>query len=264
VRHRPMPTVRRLAPVALLALLALAAVPASADPPWPDEWPIVVAPLITPGVYPPSVVFPGAPDAPPTGPGRRILERLREIADTVRDTRYQHRISVNPRRGRYRFDCSLMAHWILRRTFPRAVRHLEDVERPLARHFARTLERAPTDRFRRGWRRVPRIQDVRPGDVFAWRRPDGFPSRNTGHVGFVLRRPLPVAGIARAYAVRIADATRGGHQDDTRPWPGDGGFGTGTIVFLADAEGRGTHYGWSGTRSEGYVETPILFARLGP
>ena len=65
-----------------------------------------------------------------------------------------------------------------------------------------------------------------------------------------------------AWAVRVADSSSYVHQDDTRETDPDGGFGIGTIVFLTDANGHGTHYGWYGTVSEGYVVTPIFFGRV--
>lgn len=185
------------------------------------------------------------------------------IQRNLRRTRYQHRRLVRERTGTYYWDCSLMVHWVLERASRRSVRHMESLQRPLASHFVRAIERAPVGRFRRGWQRLERIEEVRPGDVFAWRRPDGFPSRNTGHVGFVVSAPRPVPRIPNAFAVEIADATGSGHQNDTRPYPGEGGFGIGTLVFLTDGHGHGTHYGWGGTRSSGYVVTPILFGRVG-
>lgn len=231
------------------------------DRPWPEEWPIVLPPVRGP-------LPPAPPPAPRTEPaterGARVLATIERIRRRMRRTRYQHWRSVNERRGRYYWDCSLMVEWVLRRAAPRTVHHLRNLRRPLAEHFVRTIERAPTDGWRRGWRRIERIQDVQPGDVFAWRRPEGFPSRNTGHVGFVVGAPRSVDGIPHGWAVRVADATGSGHQNDTRPYPGDGGFGLGTLVFLTDAHGHGTHYGWAGTRSRGYVVTPILFGRVGP
>ena len=62
--------------------------------------------------------------------------------------------------------------------------------------------------------------------------------------------------------IRIADSTRGYHQADARDDDPDGGFGIGTLVFLTDSDGNVTHYGWSGTASEWYVTTPIVFGRL--
>lgn len=247
-------------------MLLLAAHPAVADEererPWPEEWPIELPPVEGP-LPPPPPARPMA--SPATRAGERVLRELAEIERTLVRTRYQHRIAVNRRRGTYYWDCSLMVHWVLRRAAPRSVRHLRDVDRALAAHFVRAIERAPEDGYRRGWQRIGHIRDVRPGDVFAWRRPEGFPSRNTGHVGFVLRQPQPVPGLPNGWVVRVADATRSFHQNDARAaGAGDGGFGVGTLAFLTDGEGRGTHYGWHGTYSQGYVVTPILFGRVGP
>nr|MBA3451932.1 hypothetical protein [Deltaproteobacteria bacterium] len=134
--------------------------------------------------------------------------------------------------------------------------------RPVARDFAGAIERAPITKPRNGWQRIATISDVLPGDVFAWRRPRGLPSKNTGHVGFVVDRPRPVEGMPGAWAVQIVDSTSSYHQDDTRSDDVDGGFGIGTLVFLTDETGRATSYGWSGTRSEWYIVTPIVFGRV--
>jgi len=256
-----------LGPLTCAALLLAAAAPGAVHAdnertrPWPEAWPIELPPIR--GPLPPAP--PPAPRlAPETDAAHRVIEVIEGIRDNLQRTRYQHHRVVREREGTYYWDCSLMAYWVLQRAAPRSVRHLRETRRPLAEHFVRAIERAPTDRRRRGWRRIAHIEQVRPGDVFAWRRPRGFPSRNTGHVGFVVGAPRPVPEIPGAYAVRVADATRSLHQDDSRSWPGDGGFGIGTLVFLTDGEGRGTHYGWGGTYSSGYVVTPILFGRVGP
>jgi hypothetical protein len=248
---------------ASMAASLLLAGSAHADPgqrPWPAHWPIVLPPVQGPL---PPLPPPGPAHPPATRAAARVTELLGRIRANLRDTRYQHHLSVNERQGSYRWDCSLMVAWVVERTAPRARRAMGS-GRLRASHFARVIERAPTRGFRGGWQRIPRIRDVRPGDVFAWRRPQHFPSRNTGHVGFVLETPRPVPGLPNGWAVRVADSTSTGHQQDSRPYPGEGGFGTGTLVFLTDAEGRGTHYGWAGTRSSGYVVTPILFGRVGP
>jgi hypothetical protein len=248
----------------ILSVLALAAVTHAdrqRERPWPDEWPIALPPIDGP-------LPPAPPALPPAEPATRSAARVVEWVDRVhqnlRSSRYQHHLAVNERTGTYNWDCSLMAEWILQRAAPRSVRHMEGGQRALAQDFVRAIERAPTSGYRRGWQRLAHIEEVRPGDVFAWRRPPGFPSRNTGHVGFALERPRPVPQIPNAYALRVADSTRSLHQDDTRSWPSEGGFGIGTLVFLTDGRGNGTHYGWAGTYSEGYVITPILFARVGP
>ena len=220
-------------------------------------WPIVPAPVLGPLPPAPSLT----PGAAATPAAQRIIARIDEIAHTLRETAYEHATVVRERDGVYRWDCSGMAAWILRREAPRAMRAITS-ERPLARDFVRAIERAPVHRARGGWQRLETLAEAQPGDIFSWRRPRGFPSRNTGHVGFVLAAPTAVPGIPGAYAVRVADATSWGHQDDTRRDDGTGGFGFGTISFLVDATGAGTHYGWYGTLSEGYVVTPIVMGRV--
>jgi len=221
-------------------------------------WPIVPAPVD--GPLPPSPRFAAPPDASSPA-GERTMAVLAEIQASVTDTIYQHATDVRASEGRYRWDCSGMAAWVLRRSAPGAMRVITR-GRPVARDFVRAIESAPIGRSRAGWQRLASVSEALPGDLFAWRRPRGFPSRNTGHVGFVVNAPVTVPSMPGAFAVRIADATSLGHQDDSRRDDPDGGFGVGTIVFLTDASGHGTHYGWFGTESEGYVVTPIVMGRV--
>lgn len=200
---------------------------------------------------------------PATRAAERVMEQLDEVRETLQETRYQHHRAVRVRRGEYFFDCSGMVQWVLSRVSRRAALDLDEGQRPLAIHFVRRIQRAPTGRFHGGWRRIERMSDVRPGDVFAWERPEDFRSRNTGHVGFVIRPPERVAG-SRVYAVRVADASRYTHQDDTRPWPGPGGFGHGTLAFVVDERDRPIGYAWRGLESRGYRETDVVFGRVGP
>jgi hypothetical protein len=223
------------------------------------EWPIVNAPID--GPLPDAPVASDPRPEPPTRSGMRVLAAIDHIRETMRESSYQARTKVDAKQGTYHWDCSGMAAWIMRRAAPGALKHLAS-ERPVARDFAAAIERAPTKKARNGWQRIANIADVMPGDVFAWRRPRGMPSKNTGHVGFVVERPLAVPEIPGAWVVRIADSTRGFHQNDARHDDEDGGFGIGTLAFLTDADGKVTHYGWSGTRSEWYVTTPIVFGRL--
>lgn len=221
-------------------------------------WPIVPAPIS--GPLPPAPRF-AAPPPAASPAAERVIGLLSEIRGSLTETVYQHTTDVDADAGVYRWDCSGMAAWILRRTARGAMRAITR-ERPVARDFVRAIEGAPIGRSRGGWQRLGHIEEARPGDLFAWRRPRGFPSRNTGHVGFVMNTPHAVPGMSGAYAVQVADATSLAHQDDTRVGDPDGGFGVGTLVFLTDGAGHGTHYGWFGTQSEGYVVTPIVFGRV--
>lgn len=221
-------------------------------------WPIVAPPVALPIASP---IFGQPYERPATLGAERVIAEVRAIQSGLRRTRYQHSTVVRQREGVFLWDCSGMAAWILRRAAPRAMQEIRRT-RPVARDFVSRIEHAPTDRARAGWQRIAHIADAQPGDLFAWRRPRGFPSRNTGHVGFVLHRPLPIDGMPGAYALRVADSTSWGHQDDSRPIDGIGGFGIGTLAFLTDGQGQATAYGWFGTQSEGYVVTPVFFGRV--
>jgi hypothetical protein len=193
----------------------------------------------------------------------KILARLQAIEENLETTRYQHHTVVRRKEGLYAWDCSGMANWILRRVHPRAFDALGR-DRPVARTYWRVISKAPTTKRKRGWRRLQHIEDVRPGDVFAWVRPPDWPKGgNTGHIGFALDVAHPVEGIEGAYTLRIADATSLPHQDDTRRRGGDGGFGQGTLMFMINEGGDAWAYGWFGTNSRGVIPTNIVFGRVG-
>lgn len=201
----------------------------------------------------------------PSGPANRraakALALLGKIDSNLKETRYQHRTKIRSREGIYYWDCSAMAAYILAKVAPLARTALTR-KRPVARDFYQVIRRAPSRGQESGWRRLRRITDVHAGDVFAWKRPKDFPSKSTGHVGFVLEAPMPAPGRPGAYLVRIADATSLPHQDDTRDPEGEGGFGHGTILFDTDGDGHGIAYGWFGEHSRRLIETPIAFGRL--
>lgn len=194
-------------------------------------------------------------------PGARVLAALGAVASTHRVGRYSHDTRVDLRAGRYEWDCSAMAAYVLRRSAPGTIRAIAN-GRPVAVDFYRAISRSPAVPNRGPWMHVRRVADAQPGDVIAWPRPRWFPSRNTGHVAFVIDAPQPVAG---GVLVRIADSTSVGHQDDTRDYRrGETGFGYGTLFIATDpSTGAGTAYGWAGryTPAEWMVATPVVVGR---
>ncbi|MFV8751121.1 hypothetical protein ACNOYE_11305 [Nannocystaceae bacterium ST9] len=206
-----------------------------------------------------------APDpelaAPATKAAGKLLDLADEIDRTRKDTVYSHATHVRRSKGRYHFDCSGMMNWMLERVAPKALAALGR-ERPVASSYVRVIEKSPTDQAKRGWQRIAEVEDVRPGDVFAWRRPPSWPKGgNTGHVGIVLAKPEPVPEFADAYVVRILDSTRWAHQYDSRG-EGETGFGTGTILIMTDGAGSAIGYGWHGSASRGWNETDVVFGRI--
>ncbi len=193
-----------------------------------------------------------------------IAELLGTIESRLTETEYRHRTSVNHRRGRYRWDCSGMAGWVLEREATRAYEAMDD-ERPVARDFYDMIEDAPTDRSRHGWRQIVGPSQLAPGDIFAWRKPVAWRHRpNTGHVGFILETPQPHPEHENVWLFRIADSTSIPHEDDSRERGDGGGFGTATIAFLVDVDGNPIAYGWHGSRQhpDTFVHTRIGFGRV--
>lgn len=181
-----------------------------------------------------------------TPAGGKLVELLRTVRTDMRTTKYQHRTVVRQRDGHYAWDCSGMVGWILQRSAPRARRAVPGT-RPVARDFFHTIAKAPTTRARKGWQRI-HVSEVMAGDTFAWLKSPISTSKITGHVGFAVGPAHPVDGWPGAYAIRIVDATRLPHQDDTRVADGEGGFGFGTMVFVTDAAGDEViAYAWFGT-----------------
>lgn len=219
--------------------------------------------VVRPPMPSPFLPAPPAPETlvPATAAGARVLGVLDRVRQSMRATRYQHDTRIRERDGLYYWDCSAMAAWVLGRAAPRAMSAVNGT-RPVARDFFRAIDRAPVRGGRRGWMRIPVLADARPGDVFAWLRPADWPPRNTGHVGFVLAPPQRVPGLDGAYTVRILDATSVPHQNDTRDYEGEGGFGEGTIMFMTGPDGGGTHYGWHGTRAGFTAATRIVIGRV--
>jgi hypothetical protein len=75
--------------------------------------------------------------------------------------------------------------------------------------------------------------------------------------------PVEVPRWPGAFVVRILDATRLPHQDDSRQDDGVGGFGFGTMLFVTDEDGEAQAYGWVGTQNAWLMPTHIVFGRLG-
>lgn len=191
--------------------------------------------------------LPAQAQATPRRGPEKVVEVLATIEQTMKTSRYQHGTNVRPARGDYRFDCSGMADWVLRRSAPGALRVLgrPGGRRPLARNFYRHVNRIPLGKTRGPWFRVPDVASARPGDIITWERPPWFPSKSTGHVAFVVSNPTPNQQGVRGYLLRVADASRYRHQADTRA-EGETGFGTGIILLPTDDAGQAIGYGWAG------------------
>jgi hypothetical protein len=194
----------------------------------------------------------------------RVVEVLERIEASLIESKYQHVTRVRAKKGEFFFDCSGMAAWVLKRGAPAAHRSIgrPGGHRPLAVHYYRKIAKVPLGKRHGPWLRVPAVGGARPGDVLAWVRPKWFPSKNTGHVAFILSNPLWNEGGVPGYLLEIADSSRYKHENDSRA-PDETGFGIGTILIPTDDAGQPTGYGWVGSRSKPnwIVPTDVVIGR---
>jgi hypothetical protein len=198
-------------------------------------------------------------------PSSPTLLEIERVHRNLRSTRYAHSTHIDEHAGRYDFDCSAMASFVIARSAPRAhdtVMRKNGRGRPVARDFHDLIAAAPVDRSRDGWMRLAHVTDLRPGDVIAWRRPPAVASRNTGHVAFVYAAPQRLDREGRRYLIRIVDATSIPHGDDSRPREHVSGFGFGNIVLFVEKAGEDpTAYGWYGLPTRIDFRTHIALGR---
>jgi hypothetical protein len=207
-----------------------------------------------------------AADAKPPAP-ERVVEVLDHVESGLVESKYTHATRVDVKKGRYEFDCSGMVSWVLARAAPKAhgaVVWRAKTSRPLARDFYAQIAAQKPGPPHYGWSRVSRVADAQPGDVIAWLRPKEIRSVNTGHVAFLVRPPEPAPGVENGFLLRVADASRYQHQDDTRSASGRTGFGVGTILVIADPDsGAPVAYGWVGLSSAWILSTRMAIGRVG-
>ena len=180
----------------------------------------------------------------------KILGVLKHIEDSLEDTQYSHVTRVNRHTGKYHFDCSGMAVWVLKRSAPAALKSLgrPNDRRPLAVHFYQKIARISPGEKRGPWYRVSSAAHIQPGDIIAWKRPKWFPSSSTGHVAFVVGQPKSNHGEVPGILVRIADASKFKHEADSRD-ESTTGYGTGVLLLPTDKKGQPLGYGWIGSQT---------------
>lgn len=188
-----------------------------------------------------------------------ILHRAQQILHDATDSLYAHKTDVDESRGRYHFDCSGMAYYIIKQLSPAHARILAKglKKRPLARHFYQVFVDADVHPIPGRWQRIERLLDARPGDVLAWRRIKLKPHSSTGHVMIIASAPVPYDD--DTIGIDVIDSTGSGHGDDTRA-KGQSGIGRGTMWFDVDSAGRPIAYHWR--KPDGKATTaPIAIGR---
>lgn len=194
------------------------------------------------------------PDAPPGA--SRTLAAVMEQFRTMTQTRYQHKDEEYPERGVYYYDCVGMVTFTIGLANPAArdaMYQVTGIRRGFVPSPARYVEWISwiASEPNRLWERVPRVADVRPGDILAWvyepNNPtgDGAPH---GHSVIAAGPPLPLSD--GTFALLVYDSTASFHgpfdtrRTDPRNLPlevenstshgNPSGLGRGTIQLIPD------------------------------
>jgi hypothetical protein len=171
-------------------------------------------------------------------------------------TFYQYKTEVDREAGSYRYDCVGFVSYCLRVRTPDAWATVFKetgigkgrIPSPpkYQAFFAKLAEKAEP-----GWQAVPKISDLRAGDIIAW---DHRTKTAVGHA--VILAGTPIKDAEGSWKVEVFDSTGSPHTDDSRPsdkraqpLPSNGkrsGLGRGTMIFIADpATGALTGLRWS-------------------
>lgn len=190
-----------------------------------------------------------------------VMRRLGRVAETLTETEYSYGLSVNEKRGVYRFDCSGMAQWVLRRAAPVA-----------AVTMAHGLpQRPPRPRLPAPNR--PRPRRARPRRLAPHRARRRPRARRRGRVAQARRDRLPEHRPRRLRAPpagarpRLRERVPRPHRRLESPAPrrrharGPQRLGFGTILLVADPEtGAPVAYGWVALKWRAF-ETKIALGR---
>jgi len=194
-------------------------------------------------------------------PAERILGEACRILANAKTSQYSHRTKVDEENGSYALDCSGLAVLILKRVAPEQLANVprNGKSRPRAVEFHTAIAAAPSDeKGAKGWRRIEKLVDARPGDFIVWRKEEIKTGDSTGHV--VLVNQAPVEDEGGRLRVVVIDSTGSGHADDTRG-DGENGVGRGTMWFDMDAAGRPVAYRWK-SRNGSSHKAPIVIGRV--
>lgn len=185
-------------------------------------------------------------------------------------------------------DCSGFVSFVLNKV---AAKHYDVVHKfeqgppyPQAKGYAEFFASLPEDMAQNGWRKLNSYNELRRGDIIAWKNPRSGEAghTNTGHVMIVAKRPEAVSEDTvhrrriRFVSIPVIDSSSVDHFKPEKLPPRAGqthrnGLGKGDVRIILDSQGNAIGY-WEGTYwGEGgkQIHHPTLtdeigFARLVP
>lgn len=205
-------------------------------------------------------------------PAEKMFERADWVFNNAEQVHYGHRkVSATNQVKRFSngrceadTDCSGFVSYLLS-DFPKhydSIRKLQpDRSYPQAKTYVQFFTDLKTDAATDGWVKVASTDDLRRGDLIAWKKPqpaDGVKRKtNTGHIAIVIDRPGAVEETQingqtyRYQSINVIDSSSVKHfQPEILPplssMPHRDGIGKGVVRILLDDTNRPIGY-WEGT-----------------
>ncbi|AOO64674.1 hypothetical protein [Sulfurospirillum halorespirans] len=182
--------------------------------------------------------------ATPLSLSDEVFQEAQHILQTQQESHYDHKTVINESKGYYRVDCSSFVCHVLRKKSPLALAMLPiDVHHVHARaqnfyDYFKQLESVPNAH----WMAVKTLFDLERGDIIAWKYDLSSHKKDTGHVVIVAEKPIQEE--QTLYRIRVIDASKGKHANDTRAKESDG-IGSGDMWFRVNEKGAPIGLYWS-------------------
>ncbi|QVL34135.1 C40 family peptidase [Telmatocola sphagniphila] len=171
-------------------------------------------------------------------------------------------------------DCSGLINHLLMHTYSYTEDDLKNwtgSRRPTARRYHDLIDLGQS----KNWKKIEKLENLKPGDLIAIKYLDAKEGDNTGHVMLVDAKPKllntpaeTIAGAAKQWEVPVIDSTMSPHgKKDSRYDKNEKhtGVGQGTFRILTDDQGTIVGYTWSLDSSKTIYKQNVhhmLFGRL--
>lgn len=190
-----------------------------------------------------------------------IFQEAQKIFKTMQTTHYEHQTVIDESKGVYIVDCSAFVCYILKKVSPLAHSSLPvDKNHTHARaknfyDYFKSLQSGTASNSH--WMAILTIKELERGDIVSWKYDPSLQKKDTGHVVIVHEKPVLEAG--NLYRVRIIDASKGKHANDSRGKEADG-IGIGEMWFRVDEKNAPIGLHWS-SKEKRESNHPIAMAR---
>lgn len=188
-----------------------------------------------------------------------VFQEAKHILQTHQESHYDHKTMIDEARGHYHVDCSSFVSYVLHKKAPLALALL-----PIDAKHTRSRVQNYYDYFKNleapncHWMAVKTVAELERGDMIAWKYDPSLQKKDTGHVVIVSEKPVQEE--SHLYRIRVIDASKGKHANDTRA-EGIDGIGSGDMWFRVDEKGSPIGLYWS-SKAKKENQHPIAMGRV--